>query len=330
MGSENRIGMVSSWKVRCGIASYTENLTRALAKHGVETYIVRLNRFGSKSSDYLEHLATRRIPKVPLLHIQHEYGLYEGREAVFYQALEMIHPEIKIATTVHGIGMKQQDEIIARFSDLVIVHNEYQKRLFEWPCVVIHHGVQLRKPMEAEKAKKLMNLKGEKVVGCFGFIAPHKGIEDLLYVASKIRNVKFLIAGGYHVEAETGYMTKLKKTAPPNVIWTGYVEDAELPKVFGCMDLCIYPSRFISESGALLTIIGFGKALIARNLPPNREKPVMLFKTKEDLVDCVRQVLDDEELRMKLEEGSKRYAKANSWMKIAEQHIKHYKKLLQT
>ena len=312
------------------LATYTENLTRALAKYGVETYIVRLNRFGSKTADYLEHLATRRIPKVPLLHIQHEYGLFETREAVFYQALKMIHPEVKIVTTVHGIGMKQQDEVIARFSDLVIVHNQYQKRLFEWPCEVIPHGVQPRKPIEREKAKKLMGLEGEKVVGCFGFIAPHKGIEDLLYAASKLRDVKFLVAGGYHVEAETGYMARLKREAASNVIWTGYVEDADLPKIFGCMDLCVYPSRFVSESGALLTIIGFGKALIARDLPPNREKPVMLFKTREDLVDRIREVLDDEDLRLKLEEGSRQYAQANSWMKVAEQHIKNYRKILQS
>ena len=320
--------MLTPYRVRCGIADYAEKLTEALAERGVETYIVRLNRFGAKTADYLEHLATRRIPKVPILHIQHEYGLYEGKKAVFYQALKMVHPEVKIVTTVHGIGMKQQDEIIARFSDLVIVHNQYQKRLFEWPCVVIPHGVKPRKPMEKDKAKKLMGLEGEKVVGCFGFITPYKGIEDLLYAASKLRDVKFLVAGGYHVEAETGYMAKLKKMAPPNVMWTGYVEDAGLPKVFGCMDLCVYPSRFISESGALLTIIGFGKAVIARDLAPNREKPVMLFKNREGLADRIQEVLEDEELRLKLEEGARRYSEANSWLKVAEKHVKHYKKLL--
>jgi len=320
--------MVGPFRVRCGIADYTENLTRALADCGVETYIVRLNRFGAKTADYLEHLATRRIPKVPILHIQHEYGLFEGKESVFYQTLKMIHPEIKVVTTVHGIGMKQQDEVIARFSDLVIVHNGYQKRLFEWPCTVIPHGVQPRKPMEKEKAKKLMGLEGEKVVGYFGFITPYKGIEDLLYAASKLRDVKFLVAGGYHVKTETGYMAKLKRMATPNVIWTDYVENVDLPKVFGCMDACVYPSRFVSESGALLTIIGFGKAVIARDLAPNREKPVMLFKNREDLTDCIQEVLEDEEVRLKLERGAESYGKKCSWIKIAKLHIGLYCKVL--
>jgi len=325
-GSRMRIGMITPWKVRCGIATYSKNLTHALAQHGVETYVVRLNRFGHKTPEYFEHLATRRIPDVPIIHMQHEYGLYTMLEETFYRALKALHPDVKIITTVHGIGMKLQDAIIAEHSDLVIVHNKYQQRMFEHKSIIIPHGVTPREPTPGDKAKEIMGVDGP-TVGCFGFISPYKGIEDLLYAARHLKDITFIIAGGYHIEAETRYIAELKRSAPNNVVWTGFVSDKDLPHVIGAMDICVYPSRFISESGALLTLVGFGKPIIARNLPPNREKPFVLFEGKNHLIEQIINLMKDESMRNIYAARVKNYATKHSWSNVAHRHKVQYETL---
>ena len=331
MGQDPRvteIAMVTPWEVRCGIATYSSFLSKALAEHDVATYIMRLNRFGHKTPQYLEHLGLRRFPKdIPIVHCQHEYGLYNQFEVSFYDALKPFFRKVKIVTTLHGIGMKQLDVVLAQRSDLVIVHNEYQQRNFDHPSVIIPHGITPRKCITSTRAKAQMDIDGP-TVGCFGFISPYKGIEDILYAAKHLPEITFIIAGGYHTTTDTGYISTLKKLAAKNIVWTGYVDDKDLPRVMGAMDACIYPSTFISESGALLTLIGFGKAVIARNLPANKDKPIWTFNSKDHLVELITTILGDEAALRKAEHSAEQYAKRNTWSVVAEKHINEYNTLL--
>ncbi|RLE83683.1 MAG: hypothetical protein DRJ67_11785, partial [Thermoprotei archaeon] len=122
-----KIAMVTPWgrKTRCGIRTYSEKLSLALSRLDVDVYIVRLHRLGVKDKEYFEWLATSRIPDVDIIHIQHEYGLYNYCEDVFYSILREAWGK-PIVTTLHGPGGFQQDEAIARYSDAVIVHNRWQ------------------------------------------------------------------------------------------------------------------------------------------------------------------------------------------------------------
>ena len=86
-----KIAMITPWNVRCGIFTYTKNLSTALGETGAEILIVRLPRFGSKIPEILQ-MVVDRIPvdKIDLIHIQHEYGLYQGLEGGFYGSLKKL------------------------------------------------------------------------------------------------------------------------------------------------------------------------------------------------------------------------------------------------
>jgi len=145
-----------------------------------------------------------------------------------------------------------------------------------------------------------------------------------------------LIAGGWHVQEETEYITQLKEVSlaalPNRCQWLGYVPNEQLPTAYGAMDLVVYPSRFSTESGALIMALSHGKAVIASNLPPFREKEkvgaLMTFKGVKDLAAKIKRLLNDEELRRQLEQGAKKYVAETSWDKVAEKHIKLYEDLL--
>lgn len=332
------IALVTPWMTRCGIATYSKALAEELANLDNRIYVVRLNRFGIKTVEYFETLATRRIPTVDILHVEHEYGLFSGGEGAFYSRLRAMHELLPIVTTMHTTGNPIPDQVVAQNSDELVVHNEYCKHRFGYDCHVIPHGVKPRECEDKIEAKKKLGIDPETpVVMLFGFISPYKGIESAIRtVGLEFPDVKLLVVGGWHTQIETNYMITLKRMseqyAPNQALWLGWVPNKELPTMFGASDVCLYCNKFMSESGALLTMIGFGKCVLASNLPPNREKEtkeaLMCFENEGDLIRKLERLLTNPELRAKYEEGARNYAKEFSWEKIAEKHIKVYEDLL--
>ncbi|GAH52469.1 unnamed protein product, partial [marine sediment metagenome] len=74
------VAMVTPWTVKCGIYTYTRDLSEALFKKGVDVCIIRIPRFGIKTLDIMKLVANSVPEEVDLVHVQHEYGLYSGLE----------------------------------------------------------------------------------------------------------------------------------------------------------------------------------------------------------------------------------------------------------
>jgi len=263
------------------IATYTENLAKALADLGVEVYIVKYPRFGRRNSDLLR-LVVEKIPEeVDLVHVQHEYGLFNQLEGGFYGELRRIHKDKPIITTQHATGLYRVDPVICSTSDRVIVHNDYclrrLPRAFHKKVSIIPHGClePIKCPPEDECKRALGIDPRAPLVGYLGFIGPQKGLETLIEAMTHVRGAALLIGGGWHVEEETTYIANLKQMTlhlmPGRYRWLGYVPDEQLATVYGAMRILCYPSVYISESGALLMALSHGKAVIARDLPPVRE-----------------------------------------------------------
>lgn len=328
--------MVTSWNVRCGIATYSQDLANTLVQEDVEVYIVRLSRFGSKSPEIMVDTA-ERIPydKVDLVHIQHEYGLYQGLEAPFFTAVRT-HGK-PIVTTMHAVGNWDVDSLIARVSNKVITHNKFCANRFGHPSTVIPHGVIPAEPTDKQSAKAFWNVsKDAQIVGYLGFISNYKGLETLIAAMAKVPNVGLMICGGWHVETQNDYINRIqdwsRELLGKRVVWTGFIPEDKLADAYGAMDLLVYPSRFATESGALLHGIAYGKAIIASNLEPFKEKEeegaLTTFKDSRDLAEKISALLGDEGMRAKLEFGAREYAKKNNWSEVAKQHIRLYSDIL--
>jgi glycosyltransferase involved in cell wall biosynthesis len=331
-----KAAIVSPWAVRCGISSYTFDLAQALSTQGVDVYIVRLNRFGRKDINYFETLATRRIPKVDLILVEHEYGLYEGGEGAFYGTLRQRSGATPVVTTMHSVSIPIPDEIISENSDAVIVHNKFCQERYAHDSTVIPHGVRQAEPVPRDEAKRALGLEGP-VVGMFGFVAPYKGYEFAIrQVGMEFPGVKLLAVGGWHFDLETTYIARMKdlanSLAPGQVRWTGWAEKEMLPTYFGAVDVGLYPNRYATESGSLLTMIGYGKCVLANSLAPIREKAaegaLATYSNEGEFVMKLEELLGKPELREKYEEGARNYAERNSWANIARKHIELFKELL--
>jgi glycosyltransferase involved in cell wall biosynthesis len=332
-----KIALVSSWGVRCGIATYSLDLASALANEGVEILVVRMPRFGQKSPELMLDLVSR-IPydQVDLVHCQHEYGLWQSFEPAFFTALRT-HGK-PVITTMHAVGNWEMDVLIAGVSNKVVVHNKFCASRFQFPnTVIIPHGVTPTEPTERELAKPLLNIdKRVKVVGYLGYISPYKGLETLITAMTKVPKTALMICGGWFTDASPEYIDRLqnwsKQLLGNRVIWEGFIPEERLANAYGAMDVLVYPSRFVTESGALLHGIAHGKATIASNLEPFREKEregaLLTFKDAGDLAKKIKTLLSDEGRRSQLEQGARKYAMRNRWSEIAKRHVELYERVI--
>lgn len=332
-----KIGLVTTWACRCGIATYSQDLANALAQEDAEIFVVRLPRFGFKSAEIIKDIA-ERVPfkDVDIVHVQHEYGLYQGFEAPFFTQLRMGGKPI--VTTMHSVGSWEFDVLISGISNKVIVHNEFCKSRFPFPnTVIIPHGCTPTEPTPREQAKQAMSIeKTAPVIGYLGFISNYKGLENLIMAMVKVPNVGLMICGGWHTGLESDYIHRLqewsKKLLGVRVKWAGYVPDDRLPDAYGAMDILVYPSRFATESGALLHGLAYGKAIIASNIEPFKEKEkegaLTTFKDSDDLTEKINILLKDAKLRQDLEAGARKFAQKCSWTLIAKQHMALYEQIL--
>ena len=335
------VAMITTWNCRCGIATYSKKLIDALAEQGVDVYVVRLSRFGRKTPELLHNLV-QRIPvdKIDLIHVEHEYGIWQTLEEQFYLNLKALGKPI--ITTAHAVGVKMAtDSGIASMSDRVIVHNEYCFKKFGYPekTVIIPHGASPAETMDAEKAKKSWGIDPRiPIIGTLGFISEYKGLETLIEAMVKVPKAALLIGGGFHTETDTPYIVNLRQKSlevlPGRCHWTGYVPDERLPVAYGAMDIIVYPSRFATESGALLMALSHGKAVIASNIPPFKSKAkegtLITFKGVKDLTRKIKRVLKDDALRHKLEEGARTFVEKRTWGKVAQMHVELYKEILES
>jgi len=336
--AELRIGLFTPWGVRCGIYTYSRDLAGALAKLGVEVYVCRMPRFGALTPELIQLVVEKAPRDVDLYVVSHEYGLWKGLEAPFYQALRSLGKPI--VTIAHAVGKWDVDKTIAECSSRVIVHNEYCLNRFGFrsKAVIIPHGCRVAETPSEEEAKKALGIDPRiPIVGYLGFISPYKGLEILIEAMREIPNAALLIGGGWHAGPDTQYIGQLKQLSfnvlPGRCQWLGYVPDERLAIVYGSMRVFVYPSRFATESGALLTALGHGRAVVASDLPPFREKEefgaLWCFRDVGDLREKVRVLLARDDTRRILEEMARRYCREHSWERVAEMHLELYRSVLE-
>ena len=335
-----KIAMITPWEVKCGIASYSKNLVNVLAELGHEVYVVRLPRFGHKSEETMRKVVNSiPVDKIDVIHVQHEYGLYQSLDEQFFSMLSSI--DKPIVTTAHAVGQIHLDCFMADVSDKVIVHNKFCFKRYKFPNgVIIPHGASplTCPPPPKTQCKNSLGI-GPKIpiVGYLGYVSNYKGLEILIESITKIPKVALLIGGGWHTEKETQYMYKLKeytlKYLPGRCQWLGFVSDEDLSRVYGAMDILVYPSRFATESGALITALSHRKAVLASRLLPFREKEKLgaleTFKDEKDLTRKIKRLLKNPDRIRELEANARRFAEETSWNNVAQKHIELYEEVIE-
>ncbi len=224
-----RIGFVSTFlPARCGIATYTDYLTRAIRNLGGVSITIAAEctaqaRTDSgmnvivcwdRKKDYVKAIADS-LSGVDVVHIQHEYSIYSFDDRL-PRLIRELKSKVPVVITIHCIRPAQfcergtvDEEFAARIANLanrVIVHLDSQKSILVRLGVesdkisVIPHGTELTDKDEVESRKKLGLPLEAKILLMFGFIKKHKCLdiacEALKEIVEKHEDTYLFIAGG--------------------------------------------------------------------------------------------------------------------------------------
>lgn len=209
--------------------------------------------------------------------------------------------------------------LMSRFSHLIITHSSEGLRFLEARSpkaksrtIFLHHPVVLKCcPAATQKKYDIL---------IWGTMHPYKGILEFVSFCaqnSRARQLKVLIAGKFIDER---YYQKVIKQKTDNIeVLNAFIDDQQVLE-YSCLSRYIlfpYSGESVLSSGALMDSVG----MLANIIGPRagafsdlaQEGIVSVFTSYHDIVDIIREPIDDQKQREKLMS----FALDNSWDNFA-------------
>lgn len=354
-----KVTFATTWDSRCGIAVYSRALVAELRKQA-QIEIVSLDPGAVQSPLSL----AAELNKGEIIHIQHQYPFFGGM--AFYRnsfRRTIVRLSRPLVVTIHELDLGDDGLLPLRIYkgwfnshlfggkeiDRFIVHSaDYAAKLERLGICkedirVIPEGVPVVEPpaVSAEDAKAELGLARRRVLTIFGFVVRRKGYEVALDALSQLpEDVSLVIAGGCHPDDRTGYLESVKAQVQAmglgeRVLVTDYLSDEQVPNIMAATEIVLAPFTDMSNSGSLLRAIGYGKPIIASDLPATREinarrECLTLARAGDsgDLADKVRTTLQNEWMRKTAVSAVESYASEFTIARAAEETLAVYKELL--
>jgi glycosyltransferase involved in cell wall biosynthesis len=173
----------------------------------------------------------------------------------------------------------------------------------------------------------------EPLIMFIGRLIPRKGADALIEAFGRAcpNSGRLVIAGP---EGESGYRAHLERCARDNhvgsrVIFTGPLYDSEKNALFSDGDLFVLPSRYENFANAAAESMACGVPVIVTNSCGIRslvegQAGLVIEPDQIALANAIREMIGDQALRTKFQEGCRRVAQQLSWNRLSEQMEMHY------
>jgi glycosyltransferase involved in cell wall biosynthesis len=193
-----RLAVLSTWSTRCGIADYTESLTRGFPPDADVRIYAEARSCGAAEPHVRKNWEIGLHDLVPLeadlekdsvgvVLLQHNPAFYP--EEAFGALLRRLRERrISTAVTLHAArGLRLEPELAAELGrvERIYVHRAsdgewLKERGVGTRVQVIPQGIPHLPPRSAEWVKNRIGLAGKFVIGHFGYLRPHKGVRELI------------------------------------------------------------------------------------------------------------------------------------------------------
>lgn len=233
------VGWVSTWNARCGIATYSQNLSRAFVDKGLIVFAKKEKELCGEDEEFVRRVWTpdkeglqslmRSLQgnRFDALVIQHNTGLF-GLDWLFNLLLFSRDHRIDTYIFLHNVreivGSTQESRedlaLILKVATRIFVHSLPDMNLLKpfgeiGNLTLFPHGVYDRQEgketLPDEQAEAPWRHK--KVIASFGFILPHKGLSELVEAFRILRgsepNLHLLLVNAIHSSSES--YTEFKK-----------------------------------------------------------------------------------------------------------------------
>lgn len=327
---------------------------------GVKSHLLRRLL---KSCEYVFNLSVLSlrlaISRPDVFHVQYlpflERGF--GFEIWFLKWVRLLG--IRIVYTAHNVNRQDSPhEGIPLFrrayhtADALICHGEEARAqlirdfgIAAERIRVIPHGPLFENgpQLSAQEARSRLGLDGEQIlVLCQGVISEYKGIPFLLDAWKQMKDAgvegRLLIAGTGDQRLLAAIREKVAAEGLSDSVdlWLRFIAVEELPLLYQAADILVYPYKTGTTSGALLTGLNYGKAVVATTLPffqeylKDSETALLIdYGNTAKLASALQILIQQPAQRTKLAAALSRQApKATGWEAIAQRTRQVYESML--
>jgi len=323
-----KIVYLSTWNIKCGIATYTSYLLNNINKLCSEE-IAGVFPIVNKDNMY-------KIER-DIVHIQHEFGIMPKRIETNSKVIITFHAVHKnpkyvmkqIENNVNVVGYIAHSKVV---KDVLSANTKKDVYLISHGSEIIKLDKQYNTKASIRKALNLDKLgitDEDKCAFAFGFQSGDKNFNSIIE-ACKNTNIKLIISGAKH---ECEYTNKLISYNKKNVIFLNkFLDDTEINMFSSACDLLIFDyvsQKHYSCSGAMHRVIGSGNPVICSRINHFNDiienKECLKFNGQKELELKIKKALEN------FEEYSKKsleYSNKTSWENVAKQHLDVYLKCM--
>jgi glycosyltransferase involved in cell wall biosynthesis len=367
-----KIIWISSYLPRsCGIAFYSANYISELKKFDPSLNIKIIAHKDAEEADFpvidlKDKEWNKKVLKIieeekpSLVHIQHEYGLYETHGDNNEHLLDLI-ADIKkqgfpVIMTYHSVYKKLSPEFasfVKRSLNLLsagIFHCEYQKEALKENIghipeniFVLPHGSEENIEIDRHEVRQVFGYTKKLVVGSAGLASERKGyltiIKQWPKVVEEFPNAVLALELKPESVKETRlYINKVLKnimdsTVQKNIEFTvrDYSKE-EFYKRLKSFDVLVLPYKSESQSGVLAHGFSVGIPAIVTDIEGlgaeiRNSNAGIAVKSRTNFYKAIIKMLSSKELRDEYSRNALHYVKTvNGWSIIAKKTIEIYKK----
>jgi glycosyltransferase involved in cell wall biosynthesis len=322
------IVLLSTWGIRCGIASYSQYLVDAFNKIIPDSIMV--HQMNNRDAKY------KIDGKENLIHIQHEFGIWPEHMPTI---------KGKVIVTFHTISDSEKMKSIIRKLEKnydvagYIVHSECARANLDTSKNIwtIPHGSMIIQEMDKREARRRLGLSefgSDKKIGfVFGFQSGDKHYERLMNAAHNV-GVYLLISGAPREDVKLD-KSVFKNRKGGTFFINRFLNEEEVNLYALASDFLLFDyaaKDHYSVSGAMHRVIGAGRPMICSDIRHfsdiENEKSCLKFKDTKGLEKCIRIVLDNPNEEERLGREARMYAETTSWEKVVQMHISLYKSVI--
>lgn len=358
---ELKIALVGNWKMRCGIATYSENLWGEIVKYvgdfklfiekndiitgnicQVGNQIISDDRVIScwKRGESLQQLVSSLKEYDPdIIWIQHEFGLWPNASYWLYMMNQL--SDYRVIVTMHSVFHHRDKTIVEAAIPEIITHLQGGLEVLKTEkgvpgqVHVVPHGCY---PFSGEK---LWNFyKSEKTFLQFGFGFRYKGWENSIKAAAilKQKHPDVFFTGlfsesPYNKSEHQLYYNDLMDLVDrlgiqENVaILRGYQSDASLDSYLRTNQATIFPyvshpaHEVYGASGAARVAMSKGLPVVTSSVNHFSDLPSIKADSPEEIAAALDKLFSDPQAKKDQLNKQLAYLSENTWEKVALKHI---------
>lgn len=330
--STNRLYPIDNWLFNKTIARHTKDIIADVYEsHTVSGY------------QFIKILRNQKR-KEPFIQTIHGVLADEYLQAAKTRYLSL---QAKIANLVMWRLSKLEKQAAKKANLIITISNYTKNKIIELYSIkkekirIVPNGVDLQKFKPLDNQIKIKNQFGVKNRPCLLFVGrliPRKGLSFLVQAAKQIikkeNQTIFLIVG--EGPQKNQLISDLKRNRLlKNFIFLGDVKEKNLPLIYNCADIFVFPSIQEAQGIALLEAQATSKPVVSFNTGGisetvlDQETGILIDPDSNKLAITILKLLKNKELREKMGKKGREFVSENfTWNKCSKTLLEIYKEVV--